>query len=245
MVQIGAQERRASGVHQEMERGAALLDRGIAALAQETYAAPTDRFLFMTDLAGGTERMLKLAWALATLQARGALPSVREAASVGGNLTRLADAVAELYPPSFLRVEDGRWGQGYLRGGRWLRDALDVLDDLVSPAAQHRSPWSSAGESHSPEDRWAALELKVAASMAPDASARRGFRLVTAGDHWRLHAGIHAELARSFELLGYALYRLLSTGLPRTDAATWAPHWERYMRVRPPGFATAWFEPDR
>ncbi|WP_309571560.1 hypothetical protein [Deinococcus sp.] len=245
MVHIGAQERRASGVRHEMERGAALLERGITALGQETYALPTDRFLFMTDLASGTERMLNLAWAFATLHHRGALPSLRETASMRGNLTRLADAVADLYPAAFLRLEDGRWAQDYLRGGRWLRDALDVLNDLASPSVQHRSPWLQGGDTDTPEQRWAALELNVAATMAPESSARRSFRLVTPGDHWRLHAGIHADLARTFELLGYALHRLMSTGLPRTDAATWAPHWELFMRVRPPGFATAWFEPDR
>ncbi|GHF37438.1 hypothetical protein HNQ07_001192 [Deinococcus metalli] len=239
-----AQERRASSVRDEMERGAALLQRGVSALAQETYSGSTDRFLFMTDLAGGTERMLKLAWALGTLQARGALPSIREVGGMTGQLRRLSDAVADLYPSRFLRTEDGRWGQDYLRSGRWYREALDILDDLSGLGAVQAWPWAAVAGVGSPEERWAALELKVAATTAP-ASPRRAFRLVSPGDHWRLHAGIHAELARSFELLGYALYRLLSAGLPRTDAATWAPHWDRFTRVRPPGFATAWFEEDR
>ncbi|MFC3834778.1 MULTISPECIES: hypothetical protein [Deinococcus] len=236
---------RVYSLDQEMERSAALLRRGIAGVGQPLYAGETARFLFMIDLAGGTERMLKVAWALAMKEHTGQWPGAQDFRAIGHRVLYLSDAVADLFPTEYLRREDARWGLNYLKTGMWFRPAAEILDDL---ARQGRYIHIDAlggqpAKGDSPERHWQQLEFAVGRALFPD-EAEFSRRLMD-GAGQALQEPIHAELARAFGTLGYILFRLLAAGLPSTEAKQWSVLWNSFLQYRPRTLPLSAFQPDQ
>jgi hypothetical protein len=216
----------------EMERGVALLERGIAA-QRAFHIGESPRFLILIDLAGGLERMLKIAWALARLQSGAGWPSAREMQRASHGILGLLDAVAGLYPAEFLRIPDARWARDFLSTDLFFRQGVTILNDFAQQGRYYHVDLLGGRETdeQSPEQRWAAFEQEIGQRVFPDVSDR--YRPLVNSDTDLYHTPVNAEVARLFEQFGYAMFRLLASGLPDTEARAWSVKWDRLLTGRP------------
>lgn len=214
----------------EMERARLLLERGIEGQRQ-LYVGESKRFLIMVDLAGGTERMLKIAWGMQVLQKKGAFPSVQEFKNAGHGLLGLADRVADLYSPDFLRHPDAAWAQKFLREDVVFRRALEILDEFARWGRYYHldSLGGVAQGGDSPERAWERLELAVSHQVFPDPEewSRRFMDLTDE----TLRLRVREYLAVTFEVFGCAMFRLFTVGLPGTDAKQWSVLWQSFLKA--------------
>lgn len=213
----------------EMERAALLLERGIS-LQRELYVGESRRFLILLDLSGGMERMLKLAWAMQIKNQSGQFPTAQEFKKAGHGLVRLVDVIAELYTDDFLKFDDARRAQDFLRNDIVFRRSLEILDSFAIRGRYFHvdSLGGATPEGDAPERGWSQMEMLISHELFPDPEdwAKR----VSDLHDNSFRQAIHDYLCQTFELFGCMMFRLFVVGLPNTEAKQWSPMWQRFLR---------------